>query len=323
MADSTTLADSTTSSEHAVVMHHRTSAWVRSRSLRTGLLFTSPWILGILAFIVYPTAASFYYSMTQYDLLQTPTFIGLDNYVQLAGDPKMLTAIYNTLYYMVLWIPLNVILSIAVALLLNLKVKGMTVYRTLFYLPVLVPAVATSLLWVWFLNPQYGIANWVLSLVGIPGPGWLASTTWSKPSVILISLWGSIGNTMLIFLASVQDVPQDLKDAAQVDGANAWQRLWAITLPMLTPVIFFELIIGIIAGIQFFTIPYVITGGTGNPADSLTVFGLILYRAAFFDFKMGYASAMAWAATLIIFILTFVLFRTSNRWVYYQSGETR
>jgi multiple sugar transport system permease protein len=301
----------------------RRSTWSRTRSLRAGLLFCSPWIIGILAFIVYPTIASFYYSLTQYDLLQSPTFIGLGNYQQLIGDPKMLTAIYNTLYFMVFWIPLNLILSILVALLLNLNVRGMAVYRTLFYLPALVPEVATGLLWLWFLNPQYGVANWMLSAVGLAPLGWLASTTWSKPSLILISLWGSIGNTMLIFLASVQDVPKDLKDAAQVDGANAWQRLWAVTIPMLTPVIFFELIIGIIAGIQLFTTPYVITGGTGNPADSLTVFGLILYRSAFFDFQMGYASAMAWAATVIIFVLTIILFRTSSSWVFYQSGENR
>ncbi|HLG51436.1 MAG: sugar ABC transporter permease [Chloroflexi bacterium] len=302
---------------------YRRSLWVRTRALRTGLLFTSPWIVGILCFILYPTGASFYYSLTQYDLLQTPTFIGLDNYAQLLQDETVGIAIYNTLYYMVLWVPLNIALSIAVALLLNLKVRGMSIYRTLFYLPVLVPAVATSLLWVWFLNPQYGVANWLLSLVGLPGLGWLASTTWSKPSIVLISLWGSVGNTMLIFLASLQDIPRDLHDAAEVDGANAWQRFWSITLPLLTPVIFFELIIGIIAGIQFFTIPYVVTGGTGNPANSLTVFGLILYRAAFFNFKMGYASAMAWSATVIIFILTYILFRTSNRWVFYQSGEAR
>jgi multiple sugar transport system permease protein len=306
-----------------VAVARRSTSTARLRSLRAGLLFCSPWIIGILAFIVYPTLASLYYSLTQYDLLQTPTFVGLGNYQQLVSDPKMLNAVYNTAYYMVLWIPFNIILSIAVALLLNEKVRGMSFYRTLFYLPVLVPAVASSLLWVWFLNPQYGVANWLLSLVGLPPLGWLASTEWSKPSIVLISLWGSIGNTMLIFLASLQDVSTDLKDAAQVDGANAWQRLWAVTLPLLTPVIFFQLIIGIIAGIQLFTLPYVITGGTGNPADSLTVFGLILYRSAFFDFQMGYASAMAWAATIVIFILTYIVFRTSDRWVFYQSGETR
>ncbi|MCL4368923.1 MAG: sugar ABC transporter permease [Actinobacteria bacterium] len=309
--------------QRIVAAPRRRSFWVRSRQVRTGLLFTLPWIIGILAFIVYPTVASFYYSLTEYNLLQAPTFIGLGNYEQLFTDSTMGTAIYNTAYYVILWVPLNIVLSILVALLLNVKVRGMAAYRTLFYMPVLVPAVAASLLWVWFLNPQYGAANWLLSLIGIHGPGWLASTQWSKPSIIIISLWGSIGNAMLIFLASLQDVPQDLKDAAEVDGANAWQRTWSITVPMITPVIFFELIIGLIAGIQYFTVPYVITGGTGNPADSLTLFALILYRAAFFNFQMGYASAMAWSATVVIFILTYIVFRTSSRWVFYQGGDAR
>lgn len=302
---------------------HRRSSRMRTRSLITGLLFCSPWILGILFFIVYPTIASFYYSLTAYNLLQPPRFIGVGNYQALFTDPLMATAVYNTVYYVALWIPLNIILGIAVALLLNVKVRGLALYRTMFYLPVLVPPVATSLLWVWFLNPQYGVANWLLSLFGIAGPGWLASITWSKPSIIIMSLWGSIGGAMLIFLASLQDQPQELRDAAEVDGANAWQRLWAITIPLLTPVIFFELIIGIIAAIQYFTVPYVVTNGTGTPANSLLLFALILYRDAFFDFKMGFASAMAWAATVIIFILTYIVFRTSNRWVFYQSGENR
>ncbi len=302
---------------------YRRSSRMRTRSLITGLLFCSPWILGILFFIVYPTIASFYYSLTSYNLLQAPKFIGLGNYETLFTDPLMGTAVYNTLYYVVLWIPLNIVLAIAVALLLNVKVKGMAFYRTMFYLPVLVPPVATSLLWVWFLNPQYGVANWLLSLVHIAGPGWLASEIWSKPSIIMMSLWGSIGGAMLIFLASLQDVPQELRDAAEVDGANAWQRLWAITIPLLTPVIFFQLIISIIAAIGYFTVPYVVTNGTGTPANSLLLFALILYRDAFFDFKMGFASAMAWAATIVVFILTIVLFRTSSRWVYYQSGENR
>lgn len=301
----------------------RRSSRMQTRNLITGLLFCSPWILGILFFIVYPTLASFYFSLTRYNLLQPPQFIGLSNYETLLTDPTMGTAVYNTLYYMLFWIPLNIILAIAVALLLNMKVKGLAFYRTMFYLPVLVPPVATSLLWVWFLNPQYGIANWVLSLVGIAGPGWLASETWSKPSIILMSLWGSIGGAMLIFLASLQDVPQDLHDAAEVDGANAWQRLWSIIIPLLTPVIFFELIISIIAALGYFTVPYVVTNGTGTPANSLLLFALILYRDAFFDFKMGFASAMAWAATIIVFILTYIVFRTSNRWVFYQSGDNR
>ncbi|MCL4544416.1 MAG: sugar ABC transporter permease [Chloroflexi bacterium] len=317
------MAEQSVSLGQAVRPRHRPSFWTRTRSERAGLLFTLPWILGILAFIVYPTFASFYYSLTQYDLLQKPTFIGLGNYQHLFRDPLMLTSIQNTLYYMVISIPLNIAVSIMVALLLNLKVRGMAAYRTLFYMPTLVPPVATSLLWVWVLNPQYGIINWLLSLAGITGPGWLASVTWSKPAIIIISLWGGIGGGMILFLASLQNVPQDLQDAALVDGANAWQRFWAIVLPMLTPIIFYELILGIIGGFQYFVVPYVITGGTGNPANSLTLFAVLLYRNAFFNFKMGYASAMAWSAMVVIFILTFVVFRTSNRWVFYQSGETR
>jgi multiple sugar transport system permease protein len=276
-----------------------------------------------MAFIAYPTVASLFYSLTRYDLLQQPVFIGLGNYEQLFRDPLMGTAIKNTVYYMVISIPLNIVVSILVALLLNLKVKGMAVYRTLFYMPSLVPPVATSLLWVWVLNPQYGVVNWLLSLVGIAGPWWLASVTWSKPAIILISLWGGLGGGMILFLASLQDVPQDVRDAALVDGANAWQRFWAIVLPMLTPVVFYELILGIIGGFQYFVVPYVVTGGTGNPANSLTLFAVLLYRDAFFNFKMGYASAMAWSAMVVIFALTFVVFRTSNRWVFYQSGEAR
>jgi multiple sugar transport system permease protein len=301
----------------------RASAWARSRNLRFGLLFCSPWILGILFFYAYPTIASFYYSLTEYNLLQSPSFIGLGNYNDLIHDPVMLTSIGNTIYYMVIFVPINIVLGILVALLLNLKVRGMAVYRTAFYMPTLVPAVATSLLWLWVLNPQYGIFNWFLGLLGIPGPGWLASTTWSKPSIIIISLWGGIGGAMLLFLATLQDVRQDLIEAATVDGANAFQRFFAVTLPSLTPVIFYQLVTGIIFAIQYFTVPYVVTGGTGVPANSLMLFAVYLFNNAFFNFKMGYASAMAWAATVVVFILTFIIFRTSSSWVYYGSGEAR
>ena len=301
----------------------RTSTWARSRNLRAGLLFCSPWILGILLFFAYPTIASLYYSLTEYDLLQSPTFIGLGNYQQMVQDPIIATSIGNTLYYAVIFIPLNIVLGILIALLLNLKVGGMAVYRTAFYMPTLVPAVATSLLWLWVLNPQYGIVNWFLSLIGIAGPGWLASAQWSKPSIILISLWGGIGGAMLLYLATLQDVRQDLIEAALVDGANAWQRFFAVTLPALTPVIFFQLLTGLIGAIQYFTVPFVITGGTGNPVNSLMLFAVYLYNNAFFNFKMGYASAMAWSATIVVFVITVIIFRTSSAWVYYGSGEAR
>lgn len=288
-----------------------------------GLLFTAPWIFGILAFYAYPTAASLYYSLTRYNLLQTPKFIGLGNYQQLVQDPIIAVSIKNTLYYAAFYVPLNIIFGILVALLLNQKVRGIAGYRTAFYLPTLVPFVATSLLWEWVLNPQYGVINWFLALIGIAGPGWLASATWAKPSIILISLWGGLGGSMLLFLATLQDVRQDLIEAALVDGANAFQRFFSVTLPMLTPVIFFQLITGIIGAVGYFTIPYVITGGTGNPVNSLMLFAVYLYNNAFFNFRMGYASAMAWAATIVVFILTYIVFRTSSSWVYYGGGETR
>jgi multiple sugar transport system permease protein len=302
---------------------HRSSFWGRSRNLRAGLLFTSPWILGILFFYAYPTIASLYYSLTEYNLLQVPKFIGLGNYQEMVQDPIIAVSIRNTLYYAAIFVPGNIILGILVALFLNQKVGGMAAYRTAFYVPTLVPFVATALLWEWVLNPQYGVANWLLSLLGIAGPGWLTSATWSKPSVILISLWGGLGGSMLLFLATLQDVRQDLLEAALVDGANAVQRFFAVTLPSLTPVIFFQLITGIIGAVGFFTIPYVITGGTGNPINSLMLFAVYLYNNAFFNFKMGYASAMAWSATIVVFILTYIVFRTSSSWVYYASGELR
>jgi multiple sugar transport system permease protein len=317
------MAGEVTSVQQRFGTRHRASLWSRSRNLRAGLLFTAPWILGILFFYAYPTIASAYYSLTEYNLLQTPTFIGLGNYETMVHDPIIAVSIRNTIYYAVITVPLSIILGILMALLLNLKVRGMAFYRTAAYMPTLVPFVATSLLWEWLLNPQYGIANWLLSLVGITGPGWLASATWSKPSLILISLWGGLGGAMLLFLATLQDVRHDLIEAALVDGANAFQRFFAVTLPSLTPVIFFELITGIISAIGYFTVPYVITGGTGNPINSLMLFAVYLYNNAFFIFKMGYASAMAWAATIVVFILTFIVFRTSSSWVYYASGEAR
>jgi multiple sugar transport system permease protein len=288
-----------------------------------GLLFTSPWILGIIFFFAYPTLASLYYSLTEYNLLQTPQFIGLGNYEQMLKDPVIAASVGNTIYYALLFVPLNIIFGILVALLLNLKVRGISFYRTAFYVPTLVPFVATSLLWEWVLNPQYGIFNWLLSLIGIPGPGWLASAAWAKPSIVIISLWGGLGGSMLLFLATLQDVRQDLIEAALVDGANVFQRFFAVTLPSLTPVIFFQLITGIIGAVGYFTVPYVITGGTGNPVNSLMFFAVYLYNNAFFNFQMGYASAMAWLATIVVFILIYIVFRTSSAWVYYGSGEAR
>ncbi|MDI7277959.1 MAG: sugar ABC transporter permease, partial [Anaerolineae bacterium] len=206
---------------------------------------------------------------------------------------------------------------VGIALLLNMKVKGVSVYRTIYFLPVLVPDVALGILWLWVFNPQLGILNALLwQWFRVVGPGWLSDPAWSKPSVILISLWG-VGQAVVIYLASLQDVPRELYDAAEVDGANAWQRIRNVTIPMITPVILFNLIIGLIGAFQYFTTAYVITTGDGRPALSLMFYAMYLYQNAFVLYKMGYASAMAWILFIVVVLSSYALFRSSARWVYY------
>ncbi len=305
----------------AVTVPRRRFNRTRLINLRNGLLFVSPMFIGVIAFTIYPLAASLYYSLTDYSALQSPLFIGLDNYKELAGDSEFITSIGNTLYMVLLALPLGLILNFALALLLNMRLKGLAFFRTVFYLPTIVPAVATGILWLWILNPQYGLANTLLHVVGINGPGWLADPSWSKPSFILIGLWTG-GNAILIYLAGLQDVPAELYEAAELDGAGAVARTRHVTLPMVTPVIFFNLVTGLIAYFQYFTQAYVITvqgdGGVGGPADSTMFFALYLYQNAFTYFKMGYASAQAWVLFVITLICTGVVFGTSGRWVYYR-----
>lgn len=285
-----------------------------------GLLFVSPWIVGFLGFTLYPFLSSIYYSFTSYDVISEPVFIGLENYLNMLSDPLIAKALYNTFYYAVFAIPLSTIWGICVALMLNLKVKGQTIYRTLFYIPSIVPIVASSMVWLWLLNPQYGIINGLIYLVfKHPGPGWVTDPALAKPSLILMGLWG-IGQTALIYLASLQDVPQSLYESAELDGASPFRKVLHITVPMISPVILFNVIMGLIGTFQYFTQAYVMTNG--GPADSTLFYALYLYNNAFRYFKMGYASAMAWLMFLIIFFLTVVTFKSSARWVYY-SGQTK
>jgi len=295
------------------------SAAVQKRR-RQGLLFISPWLVGFLVFTLYPFISSIYYSLTSYDVISPPEFIGLENYASMMTDPLVRKALYNTFYYAVFFIPLSTFWGICVALMLNLKVRGMTVYRTLFYIPSIVPVVASSMVWLWLLNPQYGVVNGLIYLIfKIPGPGWITDPKLAKPSLILMGLWG-IGQTALIYLASLQDVPQSLYEAAELDGANALQKVTNVTIPMISPVILFNVIIGLIGTFQYFTQAYIMTGG--GPADSTLFYALYLYNSAFRFFKMGYASAMAWLMFLVIFLLTVLTFRLSSRWVYY-GGDVR
>jgi multiple sugar transport system permease protein len=285
-----------------------------------GLIFALPWIVGLLLFHAFPLFMSAYYSLTSYSILEPGKFVGFNNYATLFQDKVFWISIYNTLYYTVIFVPLSIVIGVGLALLLNLKIRGQGIYRTLFFIPSLVPPVATTIIWLWLLNPQFGLVNYWLDQIGISGPPWIGSEAWSKPSLILMSLWGT-GQAVVIYLAGLQDIPQDYYDAAQVDGANAWQRTKTITLPLLTPVIFFNLIMGTIGALQNFVLPYTLTNGQGTPANSMMFYVMYLYTNGFGYLKMGYASAMAWILFLLVVILTALIFVSQKRWVHYQGKE--
>ena len=288
----------------------------RRRALITRLLFISPWVVGFLAFQVYPFLASLYYSFTFYPILDAPRFIGLTNYRNLFGDSRFRTALYNSAFFAFFAVPLGTVVSILLAMLLNTKAKGISIFRTIFYLPSITPVVATAIVWLWMFNPRAGIVNYVLSAVGIRGPGWLGSPEWAKPALILISLWG-VGGAVLIYLAALQGVPRELIEAAQLDGASRRQQVWHITIPMISPVILFNVVTGLIGAFQYFTEVHVMTGGSGKPADATLMLSIYLWQTAFQYFKIGYASAQAWVLFLIVIAFTVGLFRLSGRWVYY------
>ena len=294
--------------------HMRASRRER-HNLRMGLLFASPAILGLLLFVVYPIGASIYYSFTSYSVLQPPRWVGLENYrTLLTDDPVFYTTMWNTLVMAIFTIPLSVVVAMGLAMLLNLNVRGQSFYRTIFYLPTIVPFVASSVLWLWIYNPQYGIFNAMLWYVGIEGPGWLSDPAWAKPALIIMNLWG-VGSWMVIYLAGLQDVPQELYEAAELDGARWWDKTWNLTLPFMSPYILFSVILMLIGVFQYFTQVAVMTNG--GPADSTRVYAFYLYQNAFTYFRMGYASAMAWLLFIFVVILTAIIFRTSARRVYY------
>lgn len=297
--------------------------WFRSQRQREAFEFylgISPWLIGFLFFTGGPVLASFVISFTEWRLLSPPEWVGLANYVELLShDEAAGIAFYNTLFYTVLSVPLGILVSLFVALLLNQKAHGTNVFRTLFYLPTVTSGVAMALLWMWLLNPEFGLVNLALSLIGIEGPAWLQDPNWAKPALVLMSLW-TIGTSMVIFLAGLQGMPQHLYDAAKIDGANQWQEFWNVTLPMLTPSIFFVLVTSIIASFQTFTNVYVMT--KGGPGWATLMYGLYLYNNAFEFLKMGYAASLAWILFLVILTLTVLQLLGARRWVYYE-GEIR
>ena len=300
--------------------------WVRMgamqrREARAGLLFVLPWLLSLLIFTTYPVLATFYLSLTDYNVVQPPTWVGLHNYrTMLTADPAFWTSVFNTAYYTLLAVPLGLVGSLGLALLLNLRVRGLGVYRTLIYLPVLAPPVASTIIFIGLFDPDGGPINAVLQQVGLPAPGWLNDPTWSKPALVILNLWG-LGAGALIFLAGLQDIPQALLDAAAIDGAGPWQRFRYVTLPLLTPVLLFNLVIGLINALHVFTPALIIGGTTGKPLESTLMLMVHIYRNAFRYFAMGYASALAVVLFLAVLAMTLAVFGSARGWVYYAGGD--
>jgi multiple sugar transport system permease protein len=267
-------------------------------------------------FTLLPISLSFYYSFCNYPLIQKPVFVGWDNYRGLMHDPLFWKANLNTFLYAVLALPLGLALALFLAVLLNAKIRGQAIYRTLIFLPSLIPAVASAMLWLWLFNSKLGLVNLLLKSLGIKDPpGWLSDVHWALPSLVLISFWG-VGNTVVIFLAGLQDVPQELFEAADLDGANRLQAFWHVTLPSISPVIFFNLIMGIIGTLQVFVLPFIMT--QGGPARATYLYTEYMYDNAFVYLKMGYCSAMAWLQLLVVLALTGIAFWSSRHWVHYQ-----
>lgn len=281
------------------------------------MIFVSPWLLGFVLFTLYPFVMSLYYSFTLYDAISDPVWVGAQNYSELIRDPLIWKSLQNTIYFVLVSVPLTIVLGLTLALLLNMKLRGMSIYRTLLYLPTVVPFVAASLLWLWLLDPQFGVINYFLGELGLNPPGWLIDPAWSKPALIFMGLWG-VGGSMILYLAALQDVPAELYESAEIDGAGWLRKIVNITLPMISPVILYTVIMGLIGAFQYFTQAYVIT--SGGPDDSTLFYSLYLYQNAFNYFHMGFASAMAWVLFLIILTATLLVFRTSARAIYY-GGE--
>ena len=287
-------------------------------NFKIGMLFLLPWTIGFLAFTLYPMIASLIYSFSIYHSRAPLEWNGIKNYTDLLTDDLFWKSLSNTIYMVAIGVPLTLFSSFVCAVLLNLKVRGQSFYRVIYFLPSIVPTVAGTILWLWILNPQQGILNTILNNIGINGPNWITNPDWSKPGLILLGMWG-MGNTIIIYLSGLQDVSVSQLEAAELDGANWWQRLWNITVPMVSPITLFNLITGVIAMFQYFAQAYVFKGfqELGYPLKSTLFYSVNLYQNAFLYLKMGYASAMAWVLFVIILVCTLLLLKVSDRFTYY------
>ncbi|GGA48531.1 carbohydrate ABC transporter permease [Paenibacillus physcomitrellae] len=278
-------------------------------------MFVSVWVVGFLLFTLGPMIFSLYISFTQWEVVNPPVWIGTDNYRMLFKDSIFYKSLGVTFYYTLVSVPLQVALSLLIALLMNLKLRTIYLFRTIYYMPTLVQGVAQVVLFIWIFNPNVGLINSVLRVFGIEGPGWLTSPSWAMPAIIIMSLW-TVGGNMIIYLAGLTDIPQSLYEQADIDGATAWRKFWNVTLPQISPILFFNTVTSMIGAFQTFTQGFLTAGG---PDNSLLFYAYYLYQNAFMWFKMGYGSALAWVLFVIILIFTALVFRSSALWVYYEN----
>jgi multiple sugar transport system permease protein len=303
----------------------RSAAMTRASRINTrnGLLFAAPFIIGFLAFVLYPVLASLYYSFTKFNAFQAPQWIGTANFTALFKDDLFFTSLLNTLYMTFIGSPLYIAVGLLLALMLTAKIRGQQVLRTIFYIPYILPLVATSLLWIWILNPERGLLNGALALLSIKGPDWLGSPLLTKPSLLMIGAWRA-GPIVVVFIAALQDVPRSLYEAAMIDGAGPVRRFFRVTLPMISPAMLFQVVMQIIVNIQYFTEAYLLNASgsrlndaIGGPGNSVLFYSIYLYHNAFTYMKMGKSAAMAWIMFMIVALLTWLVFRSSRRWVFY------
>lgn len=288
-----------------------------------GVLFALPWIVGFGIFQVYPIFASAYYSFTEYNLFQSPEWIGLENYRELFEDERFFKSMYNTLFMTVIGVPLGLFFALICALALNTPSRLQPFYRAIVYLPTIVPIVAATYLWRWMLNAQYGYVNSILGRLGLGQPLWQEDAGWTKPALLFIGLW-TVGGTTIIFLAALKEVPRIYYEAAEIDGANWWSKFWNITWPAISPVTLFQLVIGVIGSLQYFTQAYLfaqerLNAASGGPEDSLLMYGMYIFQNAFTYLDMGYASALAWMLFMVSLACTLFILGFANRWVHYEA----
>lgn len=287
-----------------------------------GYVFLIPWVLGLIVFVLGPILACLYFSFTDFEGVGALHFVGLANYTKaFTGDNLFWPSLGRTLEYSIIIVPIGLLCSLFLAILLNRAIRGISIFRTFFFLPTLTPPVALAILWTWLFDPSVGPINVTLKSIGIPGPAWLQSPQWALPAIIIINLWGSVGgNTMIIFLAGLQGVPQELIEASEIDGAGRWAKFRHVTLPMISPTFLFNLILGVIGALKVFTTAFVAT--QGGPQYATWFFALDIYQQAFSYFRMGYASALSWIFVVVLLVFTYFQLVLSRRWVYYGGDQT-